>query len=607
MRIRHEASQFWFFLTLWRRTSCGAKCAHRLKQSTSHQNLRGKAVIGHCTTIPPNSGTLLSKESMKWRNWLVAVALLIPAVVLPAPSSAASKLAVVTTRMPVAQQNASYRFRIYASGGTAPYKWSVDGLAGSGLTASQAGIISGVPRSVRSYKLSVTVEDSSRPQLKAHSTLLLTNYAQGLHGAMGQGLFGLHAHNPNSEWPTVSSQTNPFGVVRLWDTGTSWCDVERSEGTFDWNLLDQYMAVAQADGVHVVYEVAQTPGWASSDPTDTSCRSVEGSCDAPADWQTFDDFMTELVSRYTATGVQRDCPASDPQCHGVISTYELWNEPFNPAEWRPQQKKYHYDQKLTMQGFVQMTQDAKRIIKNIDPHALVSSPSGNSTFMAQYWATAGAITDFDQVAVHAYPMPSFPVPESMVFPTMKMRQLMASYHIASSLVNTEGSWGQYTPPTAEAQAAYTARFILLQVATQIREMMWYLWTGMAALWDKNLTPGGRGYGEVSTWLLGAKMDSSGCLTESGTFQPDIYKCYKLDGTYVVNLVRPNNYAGQAVWYVKTTSNGVDWTATSTYYVPHGFTEYRDLNGKVHRVVHSRVTIGASPILVETKSLPGNQL
>ena len=289
----------------------------------------------------------------------------------------------------------------------------------------------------------------------------------------------------------------------------------------------------------------------------------------------------------------------------MISTYELWNEPFNPAEWRPQQRKYNYNQKLTMQGFVQMTRDAQRIIKSIDPRALVSSPSGNSTFMAQYWATEGAITDFDQVAVHAYPMPSFPVPESMVFPTMKMRQLMSSNHVTSSLVNTEGSWGQYTPPTAQTQAAYTARFILLQVATQIREMMWYLWTGMAALWDTDLTPGGRGYQEVSTWLLGAKMESSGCLTESGTFQPDIYKCYKLDGTYVVNLVRPNNYAGQAVWYVKTNSTGVDWTATSTYGVPHGFRQYRDLNGKVHPVVHSQVRIGASPILLETRSLPGN--
>src|SRR5208283_3105415 len=136
-------------------------------------------------------------------------------------------------------------------------------------------------------------------------------------------------------------------------------------------------------------------------------------------------------------------------------------------------------------------------------------------------------------------------------------------------------------------------------ATQMKKFMWYLWTGMAALWDTTLTPAGRGYQQVSTWLLGANTVSSGCLDSSGMFQPDIYKCDKLDGTYVVNLARPNNYSGQAVWYVQTSSDGVDWTATSTYNVAPGFTQYRDLSGNVHAVINSQVTIGASPILLET--------
>jgi hypothetical protein len=581
-----------------------------MKQSSSHENtatlgLSVQTTASQGTTTPISSCVLPPDRDLNCRKCLAVIALIIAALLVPIPSQASSELALLSTRMPVAQQGVLYGFQLYATGGVAPYTWSVDGLSGSGLGANSEGFISGTAEGVGSYNLAVTVQDSSVPPSKAQGNLLLTIYAHGFHGAIGPGFFGLHVHNANTEWPTVSSHTNPFGVVRLWDIGTSWCDVERSEGTFDWNLLDQYMTVAQANGVHVLYEVAQTPTWASSDPTDTSCRNVDGSCDAPADWQTFDDFMTALVSRYTATGVQTGCPATSPQCHGAISTYELWNEPFNPAMWRPEQKKYNYDQKRTMQGFVQLTIDAKRIINQIDPHALVSSPSGNPTFMSQYWATHGAITNFDRVAVHAYPMPSFPVPESMVFPVWKMRELMASYHITSPLMNTEGSWGQFTPPTDDAQAAYTARFILLHVATQMRKFMWYLWTGMAALWDTDLTPGGFGYEQVSTWLLGAKMESSGCLTASGKFQPDIYKCYKLDGTYVVNLVRPDNYAGQAVWYVQTNSDGVDWTATSTYRVPPGFTQYVDLDGNLHAIVDSRVTIGASPILLETKSLLGN--
>jgi len=542
---------------------------------------------------------------MNCRKWLASVGLLIAALMVSTPSSATARLAVVSTRMPVAQQTVRYDFRIYASGGVAPYTWSVNGLDGTGLSASADGIISGTPKSTGSYNLNVIVQDSSAPPLKAQGALLLTIYGRGLPGAIGRTFFGLHAHNPTSDWPSVSSQVNPFGVVRLWDTGTNWPYIEKTQGTFDWTLLDQYMAVAHVNGVHVLYEVAQTPAWASSDPTDRSCRNLPGSCDAPADWRTFDDYMTAVVSRYTSTGVQTGCPTTNPQCHGVISTYELWNEPFNPAMWRPKQKIYNYDPQLTMQGFVKMTQDAQRIIKSIDPHALVSSPSGAPAFMAQYWATPGALTNFDRVAVHAYPMPSHPVPESMVYPTMLMRRLMTSNHVTGLLMNTEGSWGTFTPPSGDAQAAYTARFVLLQAATQMRKFIWYLWTGMAKLWISGLTPAGQGYQQVSVWLLGANLQSAGCLDSSGTFQPDIYKCTTLDGTYVVNLVRPDNYSGQAVWYVKTTATGVDWTATSTYNVPSGFTQYLDLQGNVHDVTNSQITIGASPILLQTKAIPGN--
>ena len=543
------------------------------------------------------------------QKWLAVIALLIAALVEPTRSSAAPRLAVVTTRMPLARQDASYDFQTHASGGVAPYTWSVDGLSGSGLSASPQGVISGTAQVVGSYNLEVTVQDSSVPPLKAQGALLLTIYANGLPGAIGRRFFGLHAHNSNSEWPAVSSKANPFGVVRLWDDGVAWAQIEKSQSGPDWSLLDTYMKLAQANGVGVLYELSTTPTWASSDPEDTSCKYGPGTCDAPADWQTFDDFVTALVSRYKTTGVQTGCTTADPHCHGVIWNYELWNEPFVAREWNPAQKIYNYDPTLTMQAFVKMTQDAQSIIKSIDPRAAVDSPSGNFEFFSQYWATPGAITNFDHVDLHAYPVESnhqslYPVPEGMIGQTRLVVNVMAKYQIGSPLMNTEGSWGQFTPPTQDAQAAYAARYILLHVATRMKKFMWYLWTGMAALWDTNLTPAGQGYQQVSTWLLGAKMESSGCLDPTGTFQPDIYQCHKLDGTYVINLARPDNYAAQAVWFVKTNSDGVDWTATSTYNVPAGFTQYLDLSGNVHNVVNSQVTVGASPILLETTSVPG---
>jgi hypothetical protein len=257
-----------------------------------------------------------------------------------------------------------------------------------------------------------------------------------------------------------------------------------------------------------------------------------------------------------------------------------------------------------------MTVDAQRIIKSIDPHAVVASPSGNIAFFTSYWATQGSVKNFDRVDLHAYPIHEFPVPEGMINQTRVVADLMASYHITSPLMNTEGSWSTWTPPTEDAQAAYASRYILLEVAMKMKKSFWYMWTNDAPLWNPefnpgSLTAGGNGYGEVASWLLGANMKSSGCLNKSGQFQPQIYKCMGLNGTYIVNLVRPQGYQGQVIWYVQTIpGGGVDWTATSTYKVPAAYTHYIDLNGNDFPVVGGTVTVGASPILLENRAIVG---
>jgi len=544
---------------------------------------------------------------MNWHKRIAFLGLLVSVLTIPIRSAARDNLSVLTTRMPLARQGSNYKFRIYPDGGTAPYTWSVTGLGASGLTASSDGTISGRPERYGTYNLTVTVTDANNQ--KAESFLVLTVYDGGLPGAIPEYFFGLHVHSWGSDWPNVSSQTNPFGVVRLWDDGTAWQNIEKVQGQRDWSLLDKYTKTAQANGVGVLYEVALTPTWASSDPEDNSCREAPGSCDAPADWSTFDDFMTALVQRYTTTGVQTGCTEADPRCNGIIRTYELWNEPFVPREWNPKQKKYNYDPKQTMEGFVKMTQDAKRIINSIDPGAIVASPSGNIGFFTQYWAAQGAITNFDRVDLHAYPIHEFPVPEGMINQTRVVYDLMQKYNITSPLMNTEGSWSQWAPPTDAGKAAYAARFVLLEAAMRMRKSMWYLWTGTAALWNPNEHPGiltaaGAAYQQVAQWMLGANMDSSGCLDKTGKFQDNIYKCMGLNGTYVMNFSRRNGYKGQIVWYVKTIpSGGINWDATRPYKVPQGFSQYEDLNGNIHRA-NAEVTVGASPILLQNKSIHG---
>jgi hypothetical protein len=538
----------------------------------------------------------------------IHIVLLVFAVMTAVPGFAGREyLTILSNRTPLAHRNAYYHFQLYSTGGTAPYHWTVQGLEGSGLRAESDGLIVGVPKKIGSYNLTVTVEDAS--EQKAESLLELNVYGRAYSGAMNEHFFGLHAHNTSMDWPSVASDVNPFGTIRLWDVGVAWSDLETTENNIDWSRLDAFMEMARANGVGVLYEVAYTPTWASSDPDDHSCKEKPGSCDAPTDWQTFDDFMSALVSRYTSVGVQTGCNAAEPQCHGVIRNYELWDEPFVPREWNPAQKKYNYNKELTMQGFVTMTQDGKAIINKLDPNASVGSFSGSTDFFESYWKTQGSIKDFDSINLHAYPEHAHPVPESMVFPTMQVVELMRKYHIDKPLMNTEGSWSQWPPPTSDAQAAYASRYLLLQAGMKMKKSIWYMWTGLAALWNTTenpgiLTAGGAGYEETATWLLGATISSAGCL-HNGRFDPNIFDCNRLAGTYVMNVVRPGGYKGQIVWYVKIPSGtGVDWSAERTYKVSDGYTQYVDLSGDVYTVNNSEVTVGASPILLENMSMPG---
>jgi len=548
---------------------------------------------------------------MLWQQRLVFIGLIITVLAMSTPSPATTQLAVLTTRMPVAPANRHYSFQLYATGGTAPYTWTVNGLQGSGLSANSGGTISGTPNRFGNYNVQITVQDAS--QEKADGSFILTVYDGGLPGAISDHFFGVHVLS-TSDWPQVPSEVNPFGVVRLWDTGTAWAQIERVQGSPRWDLLDTYTKLAQADGVGVLYVLGLTPTWASSDPQDTTCtegKNVEpGSCDAPADWQTFDDFVTTLVSRYTETGVQTGCTVTNPQCNGTIRIYELWNEPYIVHMWNPAQKQYNYDPNLTMQAFVKMTQDAQQIIKSIDPQAVVASPPGTAEFFGQYWATPGAVTNFDRVDMHAYPLPSIPVPELMIHQTAQVVDVMKKYQITSPLMNTEGSYGHFPPKLEVDQAAYAARYVLLEAAMKMRKSLWYTWTGLAPLWDSTkqpgaLTSGGGGYQEVAAWLLGANMLSSGCLDKSGNFQANIYLCTGWNGTYIVNLGRGQGYKGQVVWFLNTVQGGgVDWRATTTYKVPAGFTQYVDLNGNVHRISGSTIMVGDSPILLQNKTIAG---
>ncbi|HEV7215917.1 MAG TPA: Ig domain-containing protein, partial [Chloroflexota bacterium] len=82
--------------------------------------------------------------------------------------STASAPAVTTTGLPLAQVGAAYSARLQASGGTAPYTWTLSaGSLPSGVTLAASGTISGTPTVRQSSVLTVTVTDSKGQQASA--------------------------------------------------------------------------------------------------------------------------------------------------------------------------------------------------------------------------------------------------------------------------------------------------------------------------------------------------------------------------------------------------------------------------------------------------------
>jgi hypothetical protein len=85
------------------------------------------------------------------------------------------KVSVSTTSLSNAKQNKSYSKTVTATGGTAPYTWSIaGGTLPTGLTLGPNGAIPGVPTVSGTFDVTVQVVDSSTPTETATASLSLT-------------------------------------------------------------------------------------------------------------------------------------------------------------------------------------------------------------------------------------------------------------------------------------------------------------------------------------------------------------------------------------------------------------------------------------------------
>src|SRR5579863_4283638 len=373
-------------------------------------------------------------------------------------------------------------------------------------------------------------------------------------------------------WPAAS-----FGSVRLWDTNTDWGVINSAPGVYNWTVLDRWLAAAQSHGVpDIMYTFGKTPGWASSNPNDTSCAPfwASGACDPPDDLnadgsgtdQHWKDFVTAIATHAA----------------GKIKYWEGWNEPENPSEWAG-----------TVAQLVRMAKDARTIILGIDPNVVMLTPPSQDVWFQQYVA-AGGVQQADVVTFHGYfgiHCGIYPDPARVVDRVNNLQATLAAANITGKpLWDTEASWGDQQSncfTDQDQRAAFLAQFYLLHLSANVSRFYWYQWNNgdWGTLWSPNPSPSGTvlapgvAYQQVRNWLL----------------QSTLRDPCSLNGTqWTCTFTGPSGYQAKAIW---DTSQSCNHGACSTINVPveSQYNRVYDLAGNSSPVSNHMVAAGLKPI------------
>jgi hypothetical protein len=342
--------------------------------------------------------------------------------------------------------------------------------------------------------------------------------------------FGLHIHRAadGTAWPQVK-----FGSWRLWDANVQWHQLQPSPSSWNFAKLDLYVALAEINNVAILLPLGLTPAWASARPNENSAYG-NGHAAEPASMETWRIYVNTVAKRYK----------------GKIREYQIWNEPNDKGFFSGSTSK-----------LVELTCEAYKILKSIDPAIIVVSPpyTGEQNIVKlEEFLDLGGVQCIDVVAYHLYVAES--TPEAMQPVVVKIQQVMKRQKlIGIPLWNTESGWHiENTDGTpygrvpmgwslvdSDRSAAFVARAYLLASAFGVDRYYWYSWDhsslGLYELTAKRLKPGGVALGVVADWMIGnarpvcsAKLNTWSCsiINSSSTRSLVIWSTAGQD-TYVV--------------------------------------------------------------------------
>jgi Glycosyl hydrolases family 39 len=369
-----------------------------------------------------------------------------------------------------------------------------------------------------------------------------------------ESFFGMHIlHHfvpPNTVWPSIT-----FGSWRLWDTYTTWPDIESSKGRWNFENLDKYVALAEEHHVEVLLTLAFSPHWASTRADDKG-YGPPGAAAEPKDIADWQNYVRTVATRYK----------------GRIHNYEIWNE--------PNLKGYYSGSAAQL---VQLALVAYKTLKQIDPTIVVSSPpptGANSLSWFDEYLKAGGGKYADVIGYHLYVNPE--PPEEMVPLIEQVKQIMRNDGVGDKpLWDTETGWAIQNRQSVvkpapgrgfnsvvlseDVAAAYMARAFVLSWASGVSRLYWYAWDnwnmGLVDRDGRTLKLPAIAYGEVENWLVGATMTS--CGSDAA-------------GTWTCSISRNGGYRGWIMWNPTAIRQLIKLRIPATWHVD----QMRDLLGRV---------------------------
>ncbi len=343
-------------------------------------------------------------------------------------------------------------------------------------------------------KTTTTTTTTTTYSLPAYATKTIDNKFFGVH----INKLGVH-----STWPNF----NP-GSLRLWDTGTTWANLQPYKGPIQWSSsayarrLDMYVdyALRNNPDVQIIYTLGMTPEWAGSKHAKACNGSSYGrsTCTMPVNLDDWRNYVRSVGTRYK----------------GKIKVWELWNEADYWAFWDAGAENMATLARITYQE-----------LKAIDPNNKVIGPNvtgSGITFLSRFLAAGGG-SYTDAISVHVYVGRSTDLSTNIL---RNIRAMLDNHGLVNVPIwNTETNIScnsvleDCKPIQAGANLTSAedalAQGVISNAALKVANFNFYTWEGASPLYggkpmvESNYstpTALGRVYGIVKSWLMGSHAD-----------------------------------------------------------------------------------------------------